>query len=66
MAEMSREEQIGFHKGALTTLIKERQELARILNIVDRLIQAHLKALEQLGVKVGEEKETNELEGLLK
>ena len=62
--EVSREEQIGFHKGALATLVKERQELARILGIVDQLIQAHLKALEKLGVKIVEEKES--FENLLK
>lgn len=47
---MANEEQIGFHKGALTTLSKERQELARMLQIVEQLMQAHLKALKDLGV----------------
>ena len=55
MADVSKEEQVGFHKGALATLLKERQELARMLTIVDQLIQAHAKALEQLGVKPAEE-----------
>jgi hypothetical protein len=32
----SKEEQIGFHKGSLSTLVKERQELARILGIVEQ------------------------------
>jgi len=44
------DEQIGFHKGALTTLAKERQELMRILEIVEQLMQAHLKALKDMGV----------------
>ena len=35
----SKEEQIGFHKGSLSTLAKERQELARILQIVEQLMQ---------------------------
>ena len=74
---MGREEQIGFHKGALATLIKERQELARMLAIVDQLIQAHIKALEQLGVKIQTQtrqqdvqntgsSETNDFSNLLK
>ncbi len=47
---MANEEQIGFHKGALTTLAKERQEMVRILQVVEQLMQAHLKALKDLGV----------------
>ncbi|PIN74738.1 hypothetical protein COV18_05960 [Candidatus Woesearchaeota archaeon CG10_big_fil_rev_8_21_14_0_10_37_12] len=49
MAE-NKDEQIGFHKGSLTTLAKERQELARMLQIVEQLMQAHIKALKDLGV----------------
>ncbi len=50
MAKNDDQEQIGFHKGALTTLAKERQEFVRILQIVEQLMQAHLKALKDLGV----------------
>ena len=50
MAETSNDEQIGFHKGALSTLAKERQELTKILNIVEQLMQMHIKALKDLGV----------------
>lgn len=51
MAEqMSKEEQIGFHKGSLSTLAKERQELGRLLQIVEQLMQMHIKALKELGV----------------
>jgi hypothetical protein len=61
---MEKEETIGFHKGALSTLIKEREELVRIVNIVDQLIQAHKKSLENLGVdleaKLKEAKEQEE------
>lgn len=46
----TKDEQIGFHKGALTTLAKERQELARILGIVEQLMQMHIKGLKDLGV----------------
>ena len=44
------EEQIGFHKGALTTLAKEREEMLRILQIVEQLMQMHIKSLKELGV----------------
>jgi len=54
----SKEEQIGFHKGSLSTLAKERQELARILQIVEQLIQLHIAALKELGVDL--EKEAKE------
>jgi len=49
MAE-SKEEQIGFHKGALSTLAKERQELMKLVGIVEQLMQMHVKALQELGV----------------
>lgn len=48
-------EQIGFHKGSLMTLSKERQELARILGIVEQLMQMHAAALNDLGVKLDNE-----------
>lgn len=44
------DEQIGFHKGALSTLAKERDEMLRILGIVEQLMQMHIKALKDLGV----------------
>ncbi len=43
-------EKIGFHKGSLATLAKEREELARILQIVEQLMQMHIKELKDLGV----------------
>lgn len=48
-------EQIGFHKGALTTLAKEREEFAKLLNIVEQLMQMHIKALKDLGVDLEKE-----------
>lgn len=48
--EASKEEQIGFHKGALSTLAKEREEMQKILSIVEQLMQMHVKALKDLGV----------------
>ena len=48
--EASQDEQIGFHKGALATLAKEREEMQKILGIVEQLMQMHIKALKDLGV----------------
>ena len=46
----SNDERIGFHKGSLATLSKEREELMRILQIVEQLMQMHIKELNGLGV----------------
>ena len=48
--EASKDEQIGFHKGALSTLAKEREEMVKILGIVEQLMQMHIKGLKDLGV----------------
>lgn len=48
--ETSKPEQIGFHKGALSTLAKERQELMKLVGIVEQLMQMHVSALKELGV----------------
>ena len=48
--QVSADEQIGFHKGALSTLAKEREEMIKILSIVEQLMQAHLKGLKDLGI----------------
>jgi hypothetical protein len=50
MAKSSKDEQIGFHKGALSTLAKEREELGRLMQIVEQLMQMHIKGLKDLGV----------------
>ncbi|MEK6875531.1 MAG: hypothetical protein AABX30_02515 [Nanoarchaeota archaeon] len=49
---MSEKEEIGYHNGALNTLINERNEFFRMVQIVDSLIKAHAKRLEELGVKL--------------
>ena len=49
-AKVSKDEQIGFHKGALSTLAKERQEMMKLVSIVEQLMQMHVKALQELGV----------------
>jgi len=56
--KQTKDEQIGFHKGSLSTLAKERQELARILGIVEQLMQMHIGALKELGVDIQKEAET--------
>ncbi|MBR9690109.1 hypothetical protein GOV08_00305 [Candidatus Woesearchaeota archaeon] len=55
--QVSKDEQIGFHKGALKTLAAERQELARILDIVEQLMQMHVKGLQDLGIDLTKEVE---------
>ena len=52
----AKDEQIGFHKGSLTTLAKERQELKRILDIVEQLMHYHAGELKKLGVNLEEPK----------
>lgn len=51
-AQISKELEIGFRQGALTTLLNERNELVRIIKQVDMLLQIHIKRLEELGVKI--------------
>lgn len=53
----SKDEQAGFHKGSLSTLAKERQELTRILGIVEQLMQMHVAALKDLGIDLESEAE---------
>jgi hypothetical protein len=62
----STDEQIGFHKGALSTLSKERSELARILQIVEQLMQMHVAALTELGVDLRKEVEEMKTQGDVK
>jgi len=50
--DINKDEQIGFHKGALTTLAKEREEMLKILAIVEQLMQMHIKGLQELGVDI--------------
>jgi hypothetical protein len=50
---MAHDEEIGFHKGAVTTLLKERQEFVRMIGIIDALLKAHSEALQKLGVGIG-------------
>ena len=52
MPKISKEEEIGVHKGSLNTLAAERAELIKIIGNVEAIMQAHLKRLEELGVKI--------------
>ena len=64
------EEQVGFHKGALSTLAKEREELSRMLQIVEQLMQMHVKGLKELGVDLqkiaDQEKKKKSMEDIVK
>ena len=48
--EESKDEKIGFHKGSLSVLAKEREEMMRILGIIEQLMQMHVGELQRLGV----------------
>ena len=50
-------EQIGFHKGCVDTLLKERQELMRLVQITEELLKAHVKSLKDLGVDIEKKEE---------
>lgn len=48
-------EKVGFHKGCLTTLAKEREELAKLVGITEQLMGLHLKALKDMGIDLEKE-----------
>jgi hypothetical protein len=50
--EMSKEGEVGFHKGALNVLVAERNELVKMLQNVEAIAGAHVKMLKELGVDV--------------
>ena len=50
--KMPKETEIGFHQGALNTLVNERNELFKMIQNIEAIMQAHLKRLEGLGVKI--------------
>ena len=58
LEEKSEDFRKGYHKGCLETLQKEREELVRIVTIVEQLMQMHGKNLEELGVEL----ETEDIE----
>ncbi len=46
----TKDEQIGFHKGSLAVLAKEQEAFVQMLQVIQQLMQAHIKALKELGV----------------
>ena len=50
--QMPKETEIGFHQGALNTLVNERNELFKMIQNAEAIMQAHMKRLEELGVKI--------------
>ncbi len=52
MVKEDKNEKIGFHKGALTTLLKEHQELTKMASIVEQLAKMHIEELKKLGVDI--------------
>lgn len=49
---LAKQEEIGFHKGALNTLLAERNEVIKMIANVEAIMQAHIKRLQELGVKI--------------
>lgn len=54
--ECNNNEEISFHKGCLNTLVGERNELIKMIQNVEAIMQAHIKRLTELGVKLQSEK----------
>jgi len=50
--QMPKEMEIGFHQGALNTLLNERNEMIRMVQQIEGVMQAHIKRLEEMGVKI--------------
>ena len=50
--QMGKDEEIGFHKGALNTLVAERGELVKMIGNVEAIMQAHISRLKELGVDI--------------
>jgi argininosuccinate synthase len=54
--EVSKDMEIGFHQGTLNTLVNERNELVKMIQQIEQIMRAHMKRLEELGVKISEKK----------
>jgi intein-encoded DNA endonuclease-like protein len=52
--DVSNDELIGFHKGSITTLLKERAELLKMVSVVEEILKVHISALKDLGVDISE------------
>jgi hypothetical protein len=49
-------EEIAYHKGCVNTLLKEREGLAQMIQIVDGTLKGHFKRLKELGLDFEEPK----------
>ena len=49
--KMSKEEEIGFQKGSVNTLVAERGELVKMVSNVEVLLKAHVDRLKELGIE---------------
>lgn len=65
---VTKEEQIGMHKGALSVLVLEQQEFMKLLQVIQQQINAHVNELKNLGVDLEAEskKAKTELDERLK
>ena len=48
--KMTAEQEIGFHKGAISTLSAERSELVKMVGNVEAIMKMHISRLKELGV----------------
>lgn len=55
-SQMSEDEERGFHKGSLNTLVSERNELLKMVGNVEAIMQAHISRLKELGVEISDGK----------
>lgn len=54
MQNVPPEQEIPYHKGAVNTLIKEREGLMQMQQVVEATLNGHLKRLKELGVSFDE------------
>ena len=47
-----KEEEIGFHKGSLNTLMAERNEIIKMITNIEAIMKAHITRLKELGVDI--------------
>jgi hypothetical protein len=50
--KVPKEQEIPYHQGVLNTLASERSELFKMIQNIESIMQAHIKRLEELGVKI--------------
>lgn len=58
--KMPKEMEIGFHQGSINSLLNERNSLVNMIHQIENIIQAHIKRLEELGVKIKTNSEKRE------